>query len=169
MARTAFNATLQLRQQYLSMLYHKIPGEANWTLLDQGKVSTPSSKADEKTYDRIGDENQTTVAGQVKTDVTLQVYVDDNLDEVARVLGFVRPGGGWAGTENIKLDPTKVSDLKLVSFNGVTVGSTEVFTEYINSFRPMNFSIPEDASGDVRIAELSGSCTAYYIIPATGI
>lgn len=168
MPRAAFNATLDLRQQYLSMLFHKIPGEGSWTLLDQGKVSTPSAKADEKTYDRIGDQNQTTVAGQVKTDVTLQVYVDSNLDEVARMLGFVRPGGGWVGTEVVQLDPTKISDLKLESYNGVTVGSTLLFTEYINSFRPMNFSIPEDASGDVRIAELSGSCTAYYIIPAAG-
>jgi len=168
MARIAFNADLDLRQQYLSMLYHKIPGEAAWTLIDQGKVSTPSSKADEKTYNRIGDENQVKVAGQITTDVTLQVYVDDNLDEVARMLGFVRPGSGWSGSEVIKLDPTKVSDLKLESYNGVTAGSTLLYTEYINQFRPMNFSVPEDADGDVRIAELSGSCASYYIVPESG-
>jgi hypothetical protein len=35
MARAAFNADLEVRQQYLSMVFHKIPGEANWTLLDR--------------------------------------------------------------------------------------------------------------------------------------
>lgn len=168
MARTDFNAALNVRQQYLSMLFHKVPGEAAWTLLDQGKVSTPSSSAEEKTYNRIGDLNTLKLGGQVTTDVTLQVYVDDHLDEVARVLGYIRPGGGWVGTENIKLDPTKVSDLKIESYDGTDVGSTLLFTEYINQFRPMNFSIPEDADGDVRIAELSGSCVAYYIIPVAG-
>jgi hypothetical protein len=168
MARADFNAELNVRQQYLSMLFHKIPGEAAWTLMDQGKIATPDATADEKTYDRIGDEDQLTVAGQIKNSVTLQVYVDDHLDEVARVLGYVRPGGGWLGTENIKLDPTKVSDIKLESYNGVAVGSALLFTECVNSFRPLKFSIPEDASGDVRIAELSGSCTSYYIIPVAG-
>lgn len=169
MTRSAFNASLDVRQQYLAMLYMKIPGEGSWTLVDQGRVATPSARADEKTYDRIGDENQLTVAGQVKTEVTLQMYLEDDLEEVAHLLGFVRPGGGWAGTENIKLDPTKIIDLKLESYDGVTVGSALLFTEYINEFRPMNFSIPEDASGDVRIAELSGSCVAYYIVPEAGV
>lgn len=168
MPRVDFNAALNVRQQYLSMLFHKVPGEAAWTLLDQGKVSTPSSTAEEKTYNRIGDLNSLTLGGQVKTDVTLQVYVDDHLDEVGRVLGYIKPGGGWAGTENIKLDPTKVGDLKIESYNGTDVGSALLFTEYINQFRPLNFSIPEDADGDVRIAELSGSCVAYYIIPVAG-
>lgn len=168
MARLAFNASLNVRQQYLTMLFHKIPGEAAWTLIDQGKIATPDATADEKTYDRIGDKNQLTVAGQIKNTVTLQVYVDDHLDEVARFLGFVRPGGGWVGTENIELTPENVSDLKLESYDGTTVGSALVFTEYVNEFRPLKFSIPEDASGDVRIAELSGSCVSYYIIPESG-
>lgn len=165
MPRTAFNTDLVVRQQYLSMLFHKVPGEANWTLLDQGKVATPSSKAEEKSYNRIGDKNTLKIGGQVTTDVTLQVYVDDNLDEVARMLGFIKPSGGWLGTEEVQLDPTKLGDLKIENYDGTTVGSSLLFTEYINRFRPLNFSIPEDADGDVRIAELSGSCVAYYIIP----
>lgn len=169
MPRIDFNAPLVVRQQYLSMLYHKTPASGSWVLLDQGKVATPASKADEKSYNRIGDKNTLKVGGQVTTDVTLQVYLDSNLDEVAKALGYNRPGGGWVGTEVITLDPTLISDLKIESYDGTTVGAALLFTEYIYSFRPMNFSIPEDADGDVRIAELSGSCASYYIMPTAGL
>lgn len=169
MARDSFNADLQVRQQYLSLLYHKIPGEADWTLIDQGRVSSPEQAAEEKVYNRIGDENKLKVAGQIETNVSLALYLDDDVEEIARVLGTVRPGGGWVGTEEIKLDPTKVSDLKIVNFDGVTASASILFTEYINRFRPMRLAPPLDADGDVRIVELSGSATAYYIIPGAGV
>ena len=166
--RPNFSADLEVRQQYLTMVYHKKPGEANWTLINQGKVLTPSAKADEKTYDRLGDKVQTKVAGQIAIDVTLQIYMESDLVEVARALGYIKPGGGWTGSEEIQLTPENVGDFKLVSFAGTTLGSPEVHTEYVNYFTPLNFSVPDDASGDVRTAELSGSARAYYIIPVAG-
>lgn len=168
MARDNFNSALDVRQQYLSLLYHKIPGEANWTLIDQGRVASPAQSADVQEYSRIGDQNKLQVAGQITTDVTLNIYVEDDIEELARFLGTVRPGGGWVGTEKIQLDPTKVADLKIVNFNGITTSASILFTEYINQFKPLNLGMPLDAEGDVRIAELSGTATAYYIIPAAG-
>jgi len=165
MVKAAFNADLEVRQPYLSMLYHKIPGEASWTLLDQGRVATPDQTADEQEYNRIGDKNTLKVPGSITTDITLNIYVEDDVEEVARILGTIMPGGGWAGTEVIQLDPTFIADLKIENYDGADAGAALLFTEYINRFRPSRFSIPEDAEGDVRIAELSGSATAYYIIP----
>lgn len=168
MPRTAFNSDLDVRQQYLSMLFHKIPGEAAWTLIDQGRVASPAQAADVQEYNRIGDPNKLQVAGQITTDITLNVYVEDDIEELARFLGTVRPGGGFAGTEVIQLDPTKIADLKIENYDGITVGSALLFTEYINQFKPLNLGVPLDAEGDVRIAELSGTATAYYIIPTAG-
>lgn len=168
MARAAFNADLDVRQQYLSMVLGKIPGEAAWTLLDQGRVVTPDQTADEKEYGRIGDQNKLKVGGEITTDVAVQIYVEDDIEEVARMLGVVRPGGGWVGTEVIQLDPTKLIDLKIENYDGITVGSNNLFTEYINRFKPMRLSINLDAEGEVRIAELSGSASAYYILPEAG-
>jgi hypothetical protein len=167
--RTDFAHGLVVRQQYLSMLFCKIPGEAAWTLMNQARVASPDLTADKKEYRRVGDKNKKIVYGEITADVKLNVYVEDNIAEVARLLGTVRPGGGWVGNEIIQLDPTKVCDLKLVSYDGVTVGSPELFTEYINQFAPGKLGIPEDAEGDVRIAELSGSAYEYYIIPAAGV
>lgn len=169
MVRPAFNDALEVRQQYLSMVFHKIPGEAAWTLLDQGRVATPAQTADEKSYNRIGDKNTLKVAGQIATDVTINLYVEDDIEELGRILGTVMPGGGWTGAEVIELDPTKVADLKIVNYDGITLAANVLFTEYINRFKPSKFSIPEDAEGDVRIAELSGSAEAYYILPEAGL
>jgi hypothetical protein len=149
------------------MLYHKIPGEASWTLLDQGRVATPDQTADEQEYNRIGDKNTLKVPGSITTDVTLNIYVEDDVEEIGRVLGTVMPGGGWVGggAEVIQLDPTFIADLKIENYDGADAGANLLFTEYINRFRPTRFSIPEDAEGDVRICECSGSAVAYYIIP----
>jgi hypothetical protein len=160
-------ASLVVRQPYLSCVYAKIPGEANWTQLDQGKVVTPSSTAETKEYRRIGDQNVTTVGGTVKHDITVQMYVENNWDEVARLLGFAR-SSSWVGTENIQLDPTRVIDLKIENYNSLTTGAASVMTEYINRFSPLTLSPALDADGDARIADLSGSAVAYYIIPSAG-
>ncbi len=169
MTRDNFNASLDVRQQFLSLLYHKFPGEAAWTLIDQGRVASPAQAADVQEYNRIGDKNKLRVAGQVTTDITLNVYVEDDIEELGRFLGNVRPGGGWVGTEVIQLDPTVKADLKIVNFDGITTAAAILFTEYINEFKPFNLSIPLDADGDVRIAELSGAAVAYYIIPGAGV
>ncbi|HEY65541.1 MAG TPA: hypothetical protein G4O02_13325 [Caldilineae bacterium] len=165
MARPSFSHTLQARQQYLSLIFHKIPGEADWTLLEQGRVLSPSQDSDTQEYNRIGDQNKLRVVQSVMTDVTLRMYVEDNWEEVARILGVVRPPGGWTGNEVIQLDPTVVGDLKIENYDGVTTSANLVATEYINEFSPQTLSVELDAEGDVRIADLSGSAAAYYIIP----
>lgn len=161
-------ATLEVRQPYLSVVFAKIPGESSWTQLDQGKVVTPNSSAEQKEYRRIGDQSVTKVGGAVTHDITVQMYVENNWAEVARILGYARPGGGWAGTEVIQLDPTRVIDLKIENYTALTTGGSSVMTEYINRFNPQTLSPALDADGDARLADLSGAAVAYYIIPTAG-
>jgi len=168
MTRQAFNEDLEVRQQYLSMVFVKVPGEADWTLMDQGRVTTPDQAADEREYKRIGDRSSVKVAGTVTTTANISVYVEDDLEEMAKVLGFTRPGSGWLGTEEIKLDPTKVLDFKIENYEGIDVGDALLFTEYVNHFQGSKLTMTLDAEGDVRIAEVSGSCADYYIIPEAG-
>lgn len=158
-------ATFEVRQPYLSIVYSKIPGEAAWTQLDQGKVVTPNAAAEQKEYRRIGDQNVTKVGGAVTIDVTLQIYVEQNWAEIAHVLGVARPGGGWAGTENIQLDPTKYIDLKIENYDGITTAAVLKSTEYLNRFNPQTLSPALDADGDARLADVSGAAASYYIIP----
>ena len=69
------------------MVFHKIPGEAAWTLINQGRVVTPNQTTDTKEYKRIGDKNSKKVPGTVGTEVTLNLYVEDDIGELAR--GYV--------------------------------------------------------------------------------
>lgn len=168
MARPSFSHSLEARQQYLYLVFHKIPGEADWTLLEQGRVVSPNQDTDTQEYSRIGDQSKLRVVQSVTTDVTLRLYVQDNWEEVARILGVVRPPSGWVGNEVIQLDPTVVGDIKIEGYDGVTASANLVATEYINEFRPQTLSVELDAEGDVRVADLSGSAAAYYVIPEPG-
>jgi len=165
MARDSFDHSLDVRQQYLSLVYHSFPGSGVWTLLNQGRTVSPSQSADEQEYSRIGDKSKLKVAGTVTTDVTVQVYVQDDISELAMLLGTTVIGAGWAGTEEIQLDPTEAHDLKIVNFNGITAAADILSNEYINEFKPFNLGPPLEAEGDVRIADISGAAASYYIIP----
>jgi len=163
--RPAFGSSLDVRQPYLSMVFQKIPGEAAWTLLNQGRTLSPDMSADTKTYSRIGDKNKKSVAGSVATSVTLHIYVEHDLKDLARALGHVQ-GAGWAGTEQIDLDPAFVADYKIENYDGSDAGANLIFTEYINELSPNKLTMNLEAEGDVRIGELTGTAASYYIIPA---
>lgn len=167
MARVAFNANLQVRQQYLSLLYHKTNAEVGWTLLDQGKSFQTSVTADTKDYKRLGDKNVKTVGGSTKVEVTLTLYTESNLEEVARALGVIRPGGGWLGSEQISLDPTVcIGDFKEESYSGTEIGvATPVHIKYIDDFYGTSLTDGWDAEEDARMIEIKGVAGRYYMTP----
>lgn len=165
MTRPSFTQSLQVRQQYLSLVFQKIPGEADWTLIDQGRVFTPSAEAEMNQYKRIGDRNTLQVPGSITTNVEIELYVENDIEEVARALG-VTMGAGWTGTEVVELDPEFIADYKIVNYDGITADADVVFTEYVNRFRPQRLSLALEAEGDVRIATISGVAESYYIMPA---
>ena len=105
------------------------------------------------------------MAGSITTNVTLHIYVENDVTELARALGVVKPGGGWAGTEEIDLDPSFIADFKVDNYDGTDSASLLVFTEYLNEFQPNKLTMNLEAEGDVRIAEMSGTAVAYYIVP----
>jgi hypothetical protein len=165
MARDPFDHSLDVRQQYLSLVYHSFPGSGTWTLINQGRTVSPSQSADEQEYSRIGDKSKLKVAGTITTDVTVQIYVEDSLAELAMLIGDEVIGAGWAGTEEIQLDPTVAHDLKIVNFDGITAASNILSNEYVNEFKPFNLGPPLEAEGDVRVADISGAAASYYIVP----
>jgi hypothetical protein len=161
MAREDITATaLEVREQYLSLVYHKIPGEAAWTLIHQGRTLSPDVQAEEKNYMRIGDKNQTTKYGTAKTTVSFELYAENDIEEIARVLGVTTLVNGTV----VQLDPTQISDLAIVNFDGITTAAAVLFTEYINRFAPGQLSPPLEAEGDARLFNVSGAADAYYII-----
>lgn len=168
MSRPSFSHSLEVLQPYLSLVFGKIPGQSDWTLFNQGRVLTPDISSEEKQYSRIGDKVQKKVAGNATYNCTVSVYVEENLKELALILGDVRPGGGWAGTETIEFDPTVKIDLKVETYDGITGTSALLFTEYFNEFSPTRLSMNLEAEGDARMAEIQGGIVNWYIVPAAG-
>lgn len=165
MTRSAL-ADMQVRPQYLSLVYHKIPGEAQWTLLSQCRTMSPDQTANKSEAARIGSKTKTTVYGALTTEMSVRLYTDHDMKEVARLLGVVKPGGGWDGTESIQLDPTKIADLKIENYDGADTDASLLSTEYINRFKPGKFTHGLDADEEGgRFVDVSGSADAYYIEP----
>ena len=168
MTRPNFAHDLTVRQQYLSMIYHALPGHA-WVLMNQGRVLSPNQSGDTSEYSRIGDKNKKTVANTLKTDAEVHVYVEDNLTEVAAIMaGLTRPGGGWVGTEEIQLDTTIVHNFKVENYDGITTAAALKNVEYLTGWQSSGLGAPLEAEGDVRIFTFPGAASSYYIIPAAG-
>jgi hypothetical protein len=167
MAGTRPNMTedLDVRQQYLSLVYYRAFGDAPWTMVNQGRTLSPEQTADEKEFARIGDKNKVKVPGTIATAVTLQLFVDTDLSEIGAVLGVPRPNGGWEGTERLELDPSQIGEFQIENYDGAVAGATLKFVENIYRFKPAKLAMALEAEGDARYADLSGSADAYYITP----
>ena len=169
MTRPAFSNSLELIDQSLTMLFHKFPGEASWTLIGQARKVDPQRTSDKSDHARVGDRNKKTIYGAASHTVSVEIYLEHDLYTLARIFGTKPTGGTWAGTEELKPDPTVISDLKLVTYNGDTTSATEWFSEYINEFKCGDVTMPTDASSsDPRMATASGSAKDIYVIPIAG-
>lgn len=164
MTRSAMG-TFDTREQYLSQLFCRAPGSSTWVLLDQGKVFTVNPEGEEKSYRRIGDRRVKTVTGTVNIGATVALYVDSDLTEVAEVLGQPKVGANWTGSEEIKLDPTKVRDFMVIHFDGDSTSANAKFVEYLNAFRPRTATKTLDAEGDAEQLEVQGNAYDWYMTP----
>lgn len=167
MTRTALNP-LDPIPQYFSLVYQKIPGESDWTLLHQIRAFNPKSQADERKIRRVGDKNETVLGGVISHTGTIEVYGQQRMEEVARALGFVKPGGGWAGTEVVELEPTFAADYKVVNFTGEDADATITSIEYFNRFKPTSFQGDLNPDIDARVFVITGNAAAWYIEPEAG-
>lgn len=160
--------TFVTREQYLNIVFCRAPGAANWIMINQGKQVKSDPKADQKEYRRLGDKRVTKVGGTVITDVTIGMYVDNDIVQIAEALGQPKVTT-WAGTEEIRLDPTKVRDFMIIHYDGDTVNTSKAkFVEYLNAFRPFGVSKPWESGGDAEEIELTGSVYDWYMMPVAG-
>lgn len=164
--RTAALSPFVVRRQYLSLLYVKRPGET-WTLVDQGRLATPTVEYGMDQAARLGGYEMQAAPAHPVHHLTVELYADSDLDEVSRILGFEHDGG-WAGNEQITLDSERVVDWKIENYDGVEGSSALLFVEYINHFRPSSLEMAL-AVDDVRMAVFNGVADAYYIMPEAGL
>ena len=134
-------------------------------VLGQIRSVQPQAQGTVRQHARIGDVNQKSTAGPNQNTVTIEVYVDDNLYDLARVLGIEPPGGGWTGSETIKLNPSVTAyDLTIEQYdvNDSTGTLKAVWT--LKGCTPSQFSPDITADSEVT-AQIQVTCEDIYVTP----
>lgn len=158
----------ETRGAELVALYVKPAGSGSFTLLGQGSSFQATSEAEERESRRIGSADATVNYGAATHRVTAAIYTQGNLAEVAAILGIPRPGGGWVGTEVIKLDPSKAVDFIAVRYDSNSTTGVPKSVQYVNSFKGGSFELGTEAGTNDEIANINGSCVSHYIMPVAG-
>jgi hypothetical protein len=169
MARTAL-PTFDIRPHYHYLVKNKLDADTAYTIVGQLKNIQVNGQADQKTFKRVGDVNATKRAGSIAWDVTITLFADNDIEEVARALGTKKPAtGGWIGTETITLDPTKITDLQIEGYDGTGVSAVLQTTETLPNFTPAGLKAGVDAESDARTFEITGSCDSWSLAPSAAL
>lgn len=155
----------ETRGAELVALYRKPAGSGTFTLLGQGSSFGVTSEAEERESRRIGAADATINYGAASHRVNAAIYTEGNMEELAAVLGVVRPGGGWLGSEIIKLDPSLKSDFMAVRYDANNATGIPKSVQYVNAFIPGSLEITVEAGTNDEIATINGSCASHYIMP----
>ena len=160
---------LQTTPASFSVMFHRITGGA-WEALGQVKnINVTSSGATEE-VGRIGDPVNVEIASNVKHALDMEVYMQLNLSEQGRLLGYVRPGGGWLGTETIQVQPDVIiGDFKEEQYHtsGATPNSP-VSIRYFIGVRITSFNEALSFDQKARSVKLTGTAQQVYRTGRTG-
>jgi hypothetical protein len=160
-------AALQIRPDDFYVVYGKVVTtdvgsvDSDYVALGQVESLDYSDQYDDKAYDRVG-LGTARVAGSRKVDVTFRLYVDANLENVARVLGIKKPAS-WA-SEVIRLSPNRVIDFVIDGYSSSASGATVVHNIYIDDFsgRSVKGGLK---SNDAVMLEVTGVATDVWSDP----
>ena len=113
-----------------TFIYVKATSGSTFTLLAQISDATSSQEESMDKWRTIGSGVQT-ASNETKYPVSMTVRSPQAaIDELALIMGVVKPGGGWLGTEKIKIDPTRDIQIKFVNYNRATaaISHTDLWT-----------------------------------------
>lgn len=166
--RPAFEHDLEQLPQQFTLIYWQQQSESasTWHLVNQGKTFEPNTKVGSTTNKRIGAVSASKTRGAAEHSLNASVYFEDDLKELAALMGYVIPAGGWDGTTQLRVDGAKKVNLKAVTFASTDTGADELFSEYAIGFGITDYKPTIDADNDnARVAELTGDLDDYYMVP----
>ena len=160
-------AALQIRPDDFYVVYGKVVTtevgtiDSDYVAMGQVESLDYSDQYDDKAYDRVG-LGTARVAGSRKVDVTLRLYVDATMENVARVLGIKKPAD-WV-TEVIKLNPAREIDFVIDGYATTAQGSGAIHNIYIDNFsgRSLKGGLK---SSDAVMVEITGVATDVWMDP----
>lgn len=132
----------------------------------------PQSQISTKKVARLGDTNKSTSYQPAEHSFSLEVYSEKDPNELAMLLGgTTKPGsGGWAGTEQLRLNATVTAyDLKVDVYGSATgSGDVKQGTWHLIGCKPASMNVQIQAENPSTIS-INGECNDIYYAPAAGI
>lgn len=144
-----------------TFVYVKAPTEGSYTLCMQVTEGSGSKEAEMDEWRTIGSGKQRE-ATESKYPVSLTLLVPENITEAARIIGTIKSGATWAGTEKLKIDPTKDIQFR---FDDYTAAGVLTRSEYWDNVNWDKLERTTTSDG-YRQWKLSGLAAEVYDTPA---
>ena len=141
------------------------------TVVGQGNNFNLTSNVPVSKVARIGDTAKSTSRKPVENSWSIDLYAEEDFNELGLILGDTKPSGGWSGTEAITLDPTMAAYTLEVEVydgaNGATDALVGTYTLTNAVTTGVNFTIGSD--DDAVTISVSGECDSWDLTPESGV
>ncbi len=158
--------TLQVQEGQLYVLRKGVS-----TIIGQAVRVQPQSNVPTRKIPRLGDTNKATSYQPAEHSVSIEIYAERDPAQMAQLLGgSTKPvSGGWAGTEELRLNPTVAAFDLFVDVYETATGSGDVLagTWTLDNFKPSSLSVPVQAD-NVVTHTINGEIDDLYYTPAAG-
>lgn len=129
----------------------------------------PKSTIPTKKIARIGDTTKKVSYQPTESSVAIEIYTEKDPDQLAMLLaGTQKPGGGWAGSEKLFLNPTITAyDLSLDQYNAAT-GTNDVLvgTWTMKNFKPTSLDLNVQSDNPATLT-INDEMEDFYLGPKT--
>ncbi len=130
----------------------------------------PKSTIPTKKVARLGDTTKKVSYQPTESSVAIEIYTEKDPDQLALILaGTLKPGGGWAGTEKLFLNPTITAyDLTVDQYNAASgTNDTLVGVWTMKNFKPTSLDLNVQSDNPATIT-INGEMEDFYLTPQTG-
>jgi len=143
--------------------YNSLVCKSDGTPLGQVRKLEPSLKLDSTKAGRVGSSRKKTLRKSKEGTAALDMWVDDDLEEVAVALGApATPASG----ETLTLDPNAAPITLLIkNYNSEASTATLLSTIYLYNYVPTELKLTYDEDGE-QVASISGDMEDLYWVVA---
>lgn len=144
------------------------------TVLGQVSNFSPRTSSGQSRVPRVGDSTKKIISDVVENQLSIELYTQKSMHEVALLMGTTVPTGGagpWDGTTTISLNPDMTPFTMYVDvYNGPDEPTNSlVGTWTMTNFKPSSLNLQVSADSPALTCSIEGSFDVFTITPASGV
>ena len=134
----------------------------------------PRSTSGQSRVPRVGDSNKKIISDVVENQLSIELYTQKSLKEVALLMGTTIPNAGagpWNGSTTIELNPDVAAFTMYVDvYDGPEESTnTVVQTWTMTNFKPSSLGLQVSADSPALTCSIEGSFESFSILVANGV